>query len=90
MTDTRSHRRLPRQAGRPGSRGRTAKLLDLEGFRRLLRLEVDRAGGQSAWSRKTGVDRPHLSRVLNAHAEPGPTLINALGLEKVIAYRHRK
>ncbi len=88
MTDIRSSTRAPKRGSR-AKRGRRARLLDIDGVRKLLRSEVERAGGQSVWARRTGVDRPHLSRVLNEHAFPGPTLIEALGLEKVIAYRRR-
>jgi hypothetical protein len=88
MSDARSKKHVPRRRS-VAAVGRAGRLIDVDAVRDLLRREVEREGGQSAWARRSGVDRPHLSRVLNGQAMPGPTLIEALGLEKVVAYRRR-
>jgi DNA-binding phage protein len=46
----------------------------------LLRAEIERSGGQSAWARKTGADRSLLSRILKGHWHPIKAIIEALGL----------
>jgi DNA-binding phage protein len=49
----------------------------------LLRQEVADAGGQSAWSKKTGVHRSIINRVLLGRHAPTKSIVNALGLEIV-------
>src|SRR5215470_4035867 len=48
-----------------------------------LRRDVEMAGGQSEWSRQTGVTRSHLNRVLRGQKPIGPQISRALGLRKV-------
>jgi hypothetical protein len=62
------------------------KLLDDKDVLRLLREDVDRAGGQSAWARRSGIDRTHLSRVLKGKRPLSPTIVQALKLKRVVAY----
>jgi hypothetical protein len=62
-------------------------ILDLSGVLLLLEQEVENAGGPSKWSRKHGIDRTYVSKVLHAHREPSDTILEALGLERV--YRRR-
>jgi DNA-binding transcriptional regulator YdaS (Cro superfamily) len=50
----------------------------------LLRRDVDRAGGQSEWSRQTGVSRTYINRVLKGRKPPGPSIVRALGLERAV------
>ena len=49
----------------------------------LLHSEVERAGGQVAWSKKTRVNRTVLNRVLNGRYPPTLTIIKALKLRPV-------
>jgi DNA-binding phage protein len=51
----------------------------------LLRREIDQAGGLSQWSRRKGISRVHLSRVLHGHRPFGTRIIRALGLEAAIS-----
>ena len=60
------------------------RVYELEDVIDLLRAEVRRAGGQAAWSKKTGVDRTNLNRVLNGHIAPTKTILKALKLRTVI------
>jgi DNA-binding phage protein len=55
------------------------KPLHVRDVLKLLRLDVDRAGGQSQWSRQTGIGRTYLNRVLNGRKPPGPSICRALG-----------
>jgi DNA-binding phage protein len=59
------------------------RLLDLKDVIRLLRSEVERAGGQSAWAIKTGNDRTTINRVLNDQQPPTKKIIRALKLRMV-------
>ena len=45
---------------------------------RLLRSEVDRAGGQSAWARRERIDRTLLNRILCGQKPPTDKIIRAL------------
>jgi DNA-binding transcriptional regulator YdaS (Cro superfamily) len=58
--------------------------LDLVDVLRLLTQEVERAGGQSAWSRRTGVDRSHLNQVMRGRELPAGRIVRALGLKKLL------
>lgn len=48
----------------------------------LLRSKVKRAGGQSAWAKKNGIDRTTLSRVLKGHRPPIKAILKALNLQE--------
>jgi hypothetical protein len=54
--------------------------LDNSGVVRLLRAEVKRAGGQSAWARRERIDRSMLNRVLRSRKPPTEDIIRALKL----------
>jgi hypothetical protein len=56
----------------------------------LLRSEMERAGGPSAYSRKLGVDRATLHRVLNGREGPSKKIIKVLGINVVYASNQRK
>ena len=55
-------------------------MLDDKDVVRLLRSEVEQAGGQSAWARRERIDRTLLNRVLNGHKPPSKEIIRALKL----------
>jgi DNA-binding phage protein len=59
------------------------KFLELKDVIRLLRSEVKRAGGQTAWAKKTGTDRTIINRVLNDQQPPTKKIIRALKLRMV-------
>ena len=56
------------------------RVLDDKDVVRLLRLEVERARGQSAWARREGIDRTLLNRILNGQRPPTREIIRALKL----------
>jgi DNA-binding phage protein len=66
------------------------KLLDESDVLRLLREDVDRAGGQSAWARRSGIDRVHLNKVLNGERPLSPNIVRALKLKKVYVAHDRE
>ena len=59
------------------------RFLDLKGVIHLLRSEVERAGSQAAWARKTGNARVTINRVLNNQQAPTKKIIRALKLRTV-------
>ena len=60
------------------------RVFELEDVISLLRSEVNEAGGQAAWSKKTGVSRIKVNQVLNGHKSPTAAIIEALRLRWVI------
>jgi len=63
------------------------RVFELEDVIDLLRAEVKRAGGQVAWSKKTGINRTRLNRVVNGHLPPTKTMLKALKLRTVFVSR---
>lgn len=59
--------------------------LDLMGVYSLLRAECEKAGGQAAFARNHGMSRQFVNDVLSG-ANPGPTILRALGLRAVTRY----
>jgi DNA-binding phage protein len=57
--------------------------LELKDVIHLLRSEVERAGGQAAWAKKTGTDRVTINRALNDKQPPTKKIIRALKLRMV-------
>jgi DNA-binding phage protein len=56
------------------------RMLDDQDVVRVLRSEVERAGGQSSWARKERIDRSLLNRVLRGRKPPTKRIIKALKL----------
>jgi DNA-binding phage protein len=81
---------------RKGRRAKGAKrvpikhLLDENDVLRLLHEVVDRAGGQSAWARRSGVDRGNLNQVLTGRRRLPPAIMRALKLKKVVGYELKR
>ena len=67
-----------RALGMPG-------IIEQRDIRDYLRREVERAGGQSAWSPKTGAHRTIVNQVLGGRMRPGKAIIKALRLRVVYA-----
>jgi DNA-binding phage protein len=65
---------------------RAKRLLDEKDVLQLLNEVIDRAGGQSAWARRTGVNRVNLNKVLNGKRPLTSTIIKALKLKKMFTY----
>jgi DNA-binding phage protein len=56
------------------------RMLDDQDVVRVLRSEVERAGGQSSWARRERIDRSLLNRVLRGRKPPTKRIIRALKL----------
>jgi DNA-binding phage protein len=65
------------------------KFLELKDVIRLLRSEVERAGGQTAWAKKTGVHRSTINMVLHDRLPPPKKIIRALQLRTVFVPKQR-
>ena len=59
------------------------KILERNDVLSLLRQQAQKAGGQSAWCGKTGVEPATLSRALHQHAPPARTFVAALNFRVV-------
>jgi DNA-binding phage protein len=59
------------------------RILERNDIVRLLRIEVEKAGGQTAWAKKHNIDRTIISKVLNGGRAPTKKIISALGLRIV-------
>ena len=59
--------------------------LDNKDVIHVLRLAVQRAGGQSSWARRERIDRTLLNRVLSGQKPPTKEIIRALKLCNVYA-----
>ena len=59
-----------------------------DGVRRLLQREINRAGGQAAFARERGITEDVVHVCLRGRP-PGPTLLDALELEKTTEYHRR-
>lgn len=44
------------------------------------------AGSQKQWAEQHGLSQAYVSDVLNARTDPGPAILKAIGLRKVVRY----
>lgn len=51
-----------------------------------LRAACDAAGSQTAWAKANGVSGAYVCDVLMARREPGQSILQALGLRKIVRY----
>ena len=61
-------------------------LLNLREVVELIRDEVHKAGSQSSWARQIGARQSDISNALGGRRLPVKAILDAIGLEKVIAY----
>jgi hypothetical protein len=59
------------------------RVLEIEDVMSLLRFETKRAGGISAWSRKTGVHRTVVNNALRGRRALTDSIVKALKLRRV-------
>ena len=64
----------------------TMRALDQKDVVRLLRSEVNRAGGQTKWAKKNGIVPSAISMVLAGDRPPNKKIISALKLRRVIVF----
>jgi hypothetical protein len=70
-----NRRRLPR---------RKRQLLSYEDVVQLLRDEIDKAGTESEWARRTGANRTSLNLALKGRVGLQKNILDALGLKKIV------
>lgn len=62
-------------------------MMNTEQVREIIRDLCVEAGSQSAWAKANGVSQAYVNHVLEGKREPGPAILEAIGLERVITYR---
>ncbi len=64
----------------------SAQLLDRVDVFKRLRAACKAAGGQAKWAERHDLSPAHVSEVLNAKRDPGPAVLDALGLKRVVKF----
>jgi hypothetical protein len=67
----------------PNNLGFDAHVFNNDDVIRLLKAAVKREGGQAAFAKRYGIDRPLVNMVLNGKRPVGDSIARALGLRKV-------
>jgi hypothetical protein len=62
-------------------------LISAETVRAQLAEQCRTAGSQKAWADRHGVSQAYLCDVLRGNREPGESILAAMGLVRVVAYR---
>ena len=68
----------------PGGPAAKLNIITSQKFIRMLRVQINRAGGLAAWGRQFGISRSQLSRVLHKTRTPDQRIIAALNLAEVL------
>ena len=63
---------------------RKRELLSHEDVVQLLRTEIDKAGTESEWARRTGANRTSLNLALKGRVGLQKNILDSLGLKKVV------
>lgn len=64
--------------------------MDTAQFIEILRKAVAAAGSQSAWAERAGITAQYVGDVLRGKRQPGASICEALGFERVVLYRRKK
>lgn len=64
--------------------------LTIEDVLELIRREVKACGTQQAFAVKVGITQGYVNDILRRKREPGPKVLEALGLEKVVVYKEKE
>jgi hypothetical protein len=70
-----------------GVEGFQMKILEPKDVVSLLHEEIERAGSQGAFAKKTGVHRTALNKVINGARSPSALMIDVLGLAQVYVFK---
>jgi DNA-binding phage protein len=57
---------------------------------RILSEEIEKAGSQSEWARRTGVNRTTLNQVISGRRKPNSDIFRALKIQTVVAYASKR
>lgn len=60
--------------------------MDYDEFLTYLRWRITKAGSQGKLAQQIGVEQGEISTVLCLHKKPGPKMLAALGVRKVVTY----
>lgn len=60
--------------------------MNTESLLKRLSAGIDATGSQHAWSEKHGINQSYVSLVLSQRRPPGPLILAALGVRKVVGY----
>jgi DNA-binding phage protein len=63
------------------------RILEPKEIVQLLRAEVKKAGSQTAWAKRVGIERSFVNFVLHGRKQPTEKIILALGLRRVLRQR---
>ncbi len=80
-----SRRAYPMQRRAPHRR-QNGEVLFVEDVIRLLKAEIEKAGGQSEWTRRTGANRTSVNLALHGRQRLQKNVLDALGLQQITAY----
>jgi hypothetical protein len=61
--------------------------MNADGVRALLRSECDKAKTMKAWAAENDLSVAYVCDVLQNRREPGASILEALGLEKIVTYQ---
>lgn len=64
--------------------------MNTEDVRRIILSACANRGGQKFFAESAGVSPQYVSDVLNGKREPGKSILDTLGIERVITYRYNK
>jgi hypothetical protein len=64
--------------------------MELQDVIERLRSAVQTEGSQAAFAEKHIISLQYVNDVLRGRREPGPIILNALGLERIVTYREKK
>jgi DNA-binding phage protein len=65
------------------------RILERKDIVQLLWIEVQKAGSQTAWAERNGLDRTDVSKVLHGARPPSDSILCALGLRKAVSLHDR-
>lgn len=66
------------------------KQLTYEELIALLRRRIKECGSQKDFAATAGISAQYVSDVLHGRREPGESILDALGLQKVVTYREKE
>jgi DNA-binding transcriptional regulator YdaS (Cro superfamily) len=64
--------------------------MNADEVRNMLRRACQAAGSAAAWAKDNGVSPAYVSDTLNKRRDPGPAILDALGIEAETNYRKSK
>lgn len=64
-------------------------MIDADELHRLVAAEIAAAGSQRAWAERNGLSPAYVNVVVRRRRDPGASIVDALGLERVVCYRKK-